>query len=69
MNRPPALASLTDAENQTANYQYDSTSRLIAQTYLNGTEGIVKMWYHHDRLGSTAYLMDNVVGVVESFVS
>ena len=27
------------------------------------------MWYHHDRLGSTAYLTDNVVGSVESFVS
>ena len=44
-----------------------STAQSFA--YPGGTERIVKMWYHHDRLGSTAYLTDNVVGSVESFVS
>ena len=41
-----------------------------AQTfdYPDGTESVVKMWYHHDRLGSTAYLTDNTAGAVSSFV-
>ena len=41
----------------------------IAQNYEypSGTERIVKLYYHHDRLGSTAYLTDNVAGAVASF--
>ena len=37
-----------------------------AQTfdYPDGTESVVKMWYHHDRLGSTAHLTDNTAGAV-----
>ncbi|MCL2164827.1 MAG: DUF6531 domain-containing protein [Oscillospiraceae bacterium] len=30
---------------------------------------IVKLWYHHDHLGSTSYLTDNVSGKVTSYVS
>jgi RHS repeat-associated protein len=31
--------------------------------------GIVKLYYHHDRLSSTGFLTDNVVGKVTSYVS
>ena len=31
--------------------------------------GRVKLWYHHDRLGSTDYLTDNVTGKVTSYVT
>ena len=31
--------------------------------------GIVKLWYHHDRLGSVDYLTDNVAGKVTSYVT
>jgi hypothetical protein len=33
------------------------------------TNNIVKLWYHHDRLGSTTHLTDNVAGKAASFVS
>ena len=31
--------------------------------------GIVKLWYHHDHLGTTEYLTDNVSGKVTSYIS
>jgi len=37
--------------------------------YPSGTERVVKLYYHHDRLASTHYLTDNVRGNVASFVS
>ena len=33
------------------------------------TTGVVKLYYHHDRLGSTDYLSDNVSGAVRSYVT
>ena len=43
----------------------------VQQTYVypNGSVSIVKLWYHHDRLGSTEFLSDNVQGKVTSYVS
>ena len=38
-------------------------------TYPNGKEKVVKLYYHHDRLGSTDYLTDNVSGKVTSYVT
>jgi RHS repeat-associated protein len=38
-------------------------------TYPGGAANVVKLYYHHDRLGSTSYLTDNVSGKVASFVS
>jgi len=38
-------------------------------TYPDGPADIVKLYYHHDRLGSTIYLTDNVAGKVTSYVS
>jgi len=38
-------------------------------TYPSGSADVVKLYYHHDRLGSTHYLTDNVAGKVTSFVS
>ena len=32
-------------------------------------DGAVKLWYHHDRLGSVDYLTDNVQGKVTSYVT
>ena len=31
--------------------------------------GKVKLWYHHDRLGSTDYLTDNITGKVTSYIT
>ena len=44
----------------------------VAQSYSYpevGKASVVKLWYCQDRLGSTAYLTDNVQGKVTSFVS
>jgi len=38
-------------------------------TYPGGTERVVKLYYHHDRLGSTHYLTDNVDAKVTSFTA
>jgi RHS repeat-associated protein len=38
-------------------------------TYPTGMADIVKLYYHHDRLGTTHYLTDNISGKVTSFVS
>ena len=37
--------------------------------YPNSTENIVKLYYHQDRLGSTDFLTDNIVGKVTSYVT
>ena len=37
--------------------------------YPNGSENVVKLYYHHDRLGSTDYLTNNIQGKVESYVT
>ena len=37
-------------------------------SYPSGTEKVVKLYYHHDRLGSSDYLTNNVDGKVESYV-
>ena len=43
----------------------------LSQTYYypNGTEAIVKLWYHHDRLGTIDFLMDNVQGKVANYIA
>jgi YD repeat-containing protein len=38
-------------------------------TYPNGQENIVKLYYHHDHLGSTDYLTDNIAGEVKSYIT
>ena len=38
-------------------------------TYPGGKESIVKLYYHHDRLGSTDYLTDNIDGKATSYVT
>jgi hypothetical protein len=38
-------------------------------TYPDGAANVVKLYYHHDRLGSTGWLSDNVDGKVTSFVN
>ena len=55
-------------------YIYNDANGNIALTITNPgkntpNNGIVKLWYHHDHLGSTSYLTDNVQGKVESFIS
>jgi RHS repeat-associated protein len=35
--------------------------------YPDGTQNIVKLYYHHDHLGTTDYLTDNVAGKVTSY--
>jgi len=37
--------------------------------YPNGSASVVKLWYHHDRLGTVNFLTDNVQGKVTSYVS
>ncbi|MCL1792513.1 MAG: RHS repeat-associated core domain-containing protein [Oscillospiraceae bacterium] len=39
------------------------------QAYPDGEKNIVKLYYHHDRLGSSDYLTNNLDGKVESYVS
>ena len=59
----------------TYRYTYGLRKNSVAITGIaNGTGnlpqgGIVKMFYHHDRLGSTHFLTDNIDGKVTSFVS
>jgi RHS repeat-associated protein len=38
-------------------------------SYPSGAANVLKLYYHQDRLGSTAFLTDNVDGKVTSFVS
>ncbi|MCL1816867.1 MAG: hypothetical protein FWG43_04620, partial [Clostridiales bacterium] len=35
----------------------------------NGAKDIVKLYYHHDHLGSTDYLTDNIAGKVTSYAT
>ena len=42
-----------------------STAQTFA--YPSGAKRVIKLHYHHDRLGSAAYLSDNVAGGVVSF--
>jgi RHS repeat-associated protein len=44
-------------------------SLLQKQTYPGGAQNIVKLYYHHDRLGSTDYLTDNIAGKVTSYAT
>ena len=44
-------------------------SLLERQSYPNGAEDIVKLYYHHDHLGSTDYLTDNIAGKVTSYAT
>ena len=43
----------------------------VVQTfnYPTGPQNIVKLYYHHDHLGSTDYLTDNITGRVTSYVT
>ena len=38
-------------------------------TYPSGAANIVKLYYHHDRLGSTDYLTDNITGKVTGYIT
>ncbi|MCL1835606.1 MAG: hypothetical protein FWG48_05540 [Oscillospiraceae bacterium] len=38
-------------------------------TYPNGSADVVKLWYHHSRLGTTDFLTDNVQGKVTSYTA
>jgi RHS repeat-associated protein len=44
-------------------------SLLQKQNYPSGSQNIVKLYYHHDRLGSTDYLTDNIAGKVTSYAT
>ncbi|MCL1835876.1 MAG: hypothetical protein FWG48_06900 [Oscillospiraceae bacterium] len=34
-----------------------------------GIDGVLKLWYHHSRLGTTDFLTDNVQGKVTSYTA
>ena len=44
-------------------------SLLEKQIYPNGAEDTVKLYYHHDHIGSTDYLTDNIAGKVTSYAT
>ena len=44
-------------------------SVMESYVYPNGSANVVKLWYHHDRLGSTDFLTDYVQGHVTSYVT
>ena len=58
-------------KNNVVIYNIPNSVGAVAQTfnYPNGAERVVKLFYHHDRLGSTDILTNNVNGDVTSIIT
>ena len=85
LNTDPDASLVTYVKNEYGEWEYDSSEDFplsdIIETYdysapgsimpfgSNSGTDIVKLYYHHDRLGSTDYLTNNVDGRIMSYIS
>ena len=63
------MLRIANTVNEDGELEFVSEENLTLREVMPAGANIVKLYYHHDRLGSIDYLTDNVAGKVISYVS